>query len=141
MVKGVTLATLVMMPQSTRILTTACPKPAVPLETVKGSMAESLTLPLHKDPGTQSRRHSHPPVWCRDLGSLLKADQATSAVSPTLLGLHPLHQMARPHVEQRSPQESQPAQQRVHLASGAAVLGWPHHKDGRHTYAESSLLQ
>ena len=32
MVKGVTLATLVMMPQSTRILTTACPKPAVPLE-------------------------------------------------------------------------------------------------------------
>ena len=44
--------------------------------------------------------------------------------------------MARPRV-----QESQPAQHRVHLASGAAALGWRRHKDGRGTHAQSSLLQ
>ena len=99
------------------------------------SMADSLAPPLHKDPGLQSCR-SHSPVRCRDLGSLSEVDQATGAVSPTLLTLHPWHQMARPRV-----QESQPAQHRVHLASGAASLGWPHHKDRRHTRAQSSLLQ
>ena len=41
----------------------------------------------------------------------------------------------------RSPQESQPAQPRVHLASGATALGWPRLKDGKHTHAQSSLLQ
>ena len=39
--------------------------------------------------------------------------------------------MARPRVERRSPQESQPAQHRVHLASGAAALGRPRYIDGR----------
>ena len=48
-------------------------------------MAESLTPPLHQDSDIQGRHHSHPPVWCRDLGSLLEADQASGAVSPTLL--------------------------------------------------------
>ncbi|WP_293703670.1 hypothetical protein, partial [Thiolapillus sp.] len=38
---------------------------------------------------------------------------------------HPRHQMARSRVERRSPQESQSAQHRVHLTSGAAALGWP----------------
>ena len=85
-------------------------------------MAESRAQPLHKDPGIQGRRRSHPPVRCRDLGSLSKADQATGAVSPTLLALHPWHQLARPRVGRRSPQESQPAQHRVHPASGAAAL-------------------
>ena len=101
----------------------------------------SLAPSLYKDPGIQGRRRSHPPVRCRDLGSLSEADQATEAVSPTLLALHPWHQMARPRVKRRSPQESQPAQHRVHLASGAAALGWPRHKDGRRTHAQSSLLQ
>ena len=104
-------------------------------------MAESLAPPLHKDPGIQGRRRSHPPVRCRDLGSLSEADQATGAVSPTLLALNPWHQVARPRVERRSPQESQPVQHRVHLASSAAALGWPRHKDGRRTPAQSSLLQ
>ena len=104
-------------------------------------MVESLAPPLHKDPGIQSRRRSHPPVRCRDLGSLSEADQATGAVSPTLLALHPWHQMARPRFEQRGPQESQPALHRVHLASGAAALGWPRHKSGRGTLAQSSLFQ
>ena len=95
-------------------------------------MAESRASPLYKDPGIQGRRRSHPPVRCRDLGSLSEGDQATGAVLPTLLALHPWHQMARPRVEQRSPQESQPAQRRVRLASVAAALGWPRHKDARH---------
>ena len=60
-------------------------------------------------------------VTCRHLGSLPEADQATGAVSSTLLVLHPWHQMARPRVERRSLQESQPDQYRVHLASGAAA--------------------
>ena len=76
-------------------------------------------------------------TWC----SLSETDQVTGAVSPTLLAVHPWHKMARPHVERRSPQESQPAQHRVHLASGAAALGWPCHKDGRRMHAESRLLQ
>ena len=104
-------------------------------------MAELVTPPLHEDPGTQGRRRSHPPVRSRDLGSLSEADQATGAVSPTLLALHHWHQMARPRVERRSPQESQPAQHRIHLASGSAALGWPRHKDGRHSHVQSSLLQ
>ena len=49
--------------------------------------------------------------------------------------------MARPRVERRSPQESHPAQHTLHFASGAATLGWPRHKNGRRTHAQSSLLQ
>ena len=100
-------------------------------------MTELLAPPLHKDPGIQGRRRSHPSARSRDLGSLSEADQVTGAVSPTLLALYPWHQMARPRVERRSFQESQP----VHLASGAAALGWPRHKDGRHSHVQSSLLQ
>ena len=96
---------------------------------------------LHTKIQIQGHHRSHPPVWCRDLGSLLEADQATGMVSPKLLALHPPHQMARPHATRRSPQESQPAQHRVPLASGTAALGWPRHKDGRHMHAQSSLLQ
>ena len=107
----------------------------------KESMAEPLAPPLHEAPGIQGHRRSCPPVWCRDLGSLSEADQATEAVSSTLLALHPWHQMAMPCVKRRSPQDSQPAQHRVHLASGAAALGWPHLKEGKYTHAQSSLLQ
>ena len=74
-------------------------------KTVKESMAEPFAPSLHKDPGIQGHR-SNPLVQCRDLGSLSEADQATGAVSPMLLALYPWHQMARPHVERRSPQES-----------------------------------
>ena len=73
-------------------------------------MAESLAPPLHEDLGIQGRRRSHPPVRCRDLSSLPEDYQATGAISPTLVALHPWHQMARALVERRSPQESQPAQ-------------------------------
>ena len=104
-------------------------------------MAELLAAPLHEAPGIEGRRRSHPPVRCRDLGSLSEADQATGAVSSTLLALHPWHQMARPRVERRSPQESQPAQHRVHLASGAAALGWRRHSDGKRSHAQSGFLK
>ena len=43
-------------------------------------MAESLALPVTKDLSIQSRCRSHPPVRCRDLDSLLEADQASGAV-------------------------------------------------------------
>ena len=46
---------------------------------------------MQADPGTHSRRRSHPPVRCGDLGSLSEADQATLAVSPTLLALRLWH--------------------------------------------------
>ena len=45
--------------------------------TVKESMAESLALPVHKDPGIQSLCGSHPPAQYGDLGSLSETDQAT----------------------------------------------------------------
>ena len=72
--------------------------------------------------------------------SLSEADQATGAVSLTLLALHLRHLMARPRVKERSPQESQPAQHRVHLASGTAALGWPRHTDGICIHAQSRIL-
>ena len=97
-------------------------------------MANSLSPSLHKDPGIRGRRRSYPPVRCRDLGSLSEANQATGAVSPTLLTFHPRHQMARIRVKRRNTQERQPAQNRVRLASGTAALGWQH-SQGWKTYA------
>ena len=135
------VASFPLMPQSARILTTACPKQVVPWKAVKKSMAESRASPLHKDPGIQGRRRSHPPVRCRDLGSPSEANQTTGAVLPTLLALHPRHQMARLRVKLRSPQESQPAQHRVHLAPSEATLGWRRLKDGRRSHAQSNLLR
>ena len=62
------------------------------------SLAESLAPLLYEAPGIQDRRRSQPPVRCRDLDSLSETDQ----FSPTLLALHPWHQMARLRVERRS---------------------------------------
>ena len=70
-----------------------------------------------------------------------KVGRATRVVPSTMLALHLRHQMARPLFERSSRQESQPAQHKFHLASGAAALGWLCHKDGRRTHAQSSLLQ
>ena len=58
-----------------------------------------------------------------------------------LLAPHPCHQMARRRAKRKSFQESQPAQHTVRLSSGAAALGWPRHKDGRRSHAQSRLLQ
>ena len=40
-------------------------------------MAEPLAPPLHKDPSLRGHLCSHPPVRCRDLGTLSETDQAT----------------------------------------------------------------
>ena len=115
-----------MMPQSARIVTTACPKPAVSLEDRQKEFDRvTRSASPQRARYTQGRRRSHPSVRCRDLGSLSEADQATGAVSPTLLALHSWHQMARPRVERRSPQESQPAQHRVHFLQ--VQLRWAGH--------------
>ena len=105
------------------LLTINCPKHAVPLEDCQREYGRVTRSPLHKVPGIQGRRRSDPPVQRKDLGSLWEADKATGAVSSTLLALHPWHKIARPRVKRRSLQKSQPAQHRVHLASGATVLG------------------
>ena len=112
------------MPQSARILTTACPKPAVPLED------------CHREYGKATRSAS--PRSSRYTGP---SSFPPSCTVQRLTNAACAPQMAKPRVERRSPQESQPAQHRVHLASGAAALGWPRHKDGRCTHSQSSLLQ
>ena len=67
------------MPWSGRILTTACPKPAVPLEDCQREWQRHL---LHLSMKIQVYRAVIIPtllydLWCRDLGSLPEADQAT----------------------------------------------------------------
>ena len=90
------------------------------------------------------RAVAHPPVRCRDLGSLSEAGQATGAVSPTLLTLHPWHQMARPRVERRSPQESQPAQHKSTscfrcICTGLATSqGWKTYACSKQSFSASS---
>ena len=78
------------MPQPARILTTAYPKPAVPLEDCQREYGRATRLRLSTK--LQGRRRYHPPVQCRHLASL------SEAVSPTLFALHPWHQMTRPSV-------------------------------------------
>ena len=120
-----------MMPQSARSLDNRFSKASSFFGRLSKRVRQSHSLCLSTKfySGIQSRHRSHLPVRCRDLGSLPEADKATRAVSPTLLALNPWHQMARLCVKRRSSQESQSAQHRIHLASGAAVLGWPRHKD------------
>ena len=123
------------MPQTARILTTAYPKPAVPLEDCQreyGSHSLRLSTKI------QAQRAVVVPTLLYGAESwVLYRKQIRLPV----LALQPWNQMARLSVKRRSPQESQPAQHRVHLASGAAALGWPRLKDGRRAHAQSSLLQ
>ena len=129
------------MPQSARILTTACPNPAVSLEdcqreygrvTCSTSPQKSRYMgPLSFTPSCMVQRPGFS-IGSRS-GYLSGFTNSTCTLS--------LVSKARLRVERRSPQESQPAQHRVHLASGAAALGYPRHKDGRRVHAKSSLLQ
>ena len=101
-------------------------------------MVESLAPPLHKDPGIQGRRRSHPPVRCRpgfSIGSRSGywSGFTNASCAPSLAS----SRKTTCQIKKKSPQESQPAR----LASGAAALGWPCHKDGRRTHAQSSLPQ
>ena len=75
---------------------------SVLLEDCQYYMAEPFAPPLHEAPGIQGCGRSHPSVRCRDPSLLSEADQATGAVSPMLLALHPWHQMAKLRVKRRS---------------------------------------
>ena len=94
------------------------------LKTLYGP-SHQIKAPLRSSDGSTllTKKPFSSAVWSRGLGSLSEADQSSGAVSPMLLALHPWQQRARPRVKRRSPQESQPAQHKVNLASGAAALG------------------
>ena len=128
-----------MIPQSTRILTTACPKPAVPLEDCQREYGRVIRL-ASPQRSRYTGPSSFPPSYTVQIFQSA-ADQATGAVSPTLPALHPWHQMARPRVERRNPQESQPGKHRVHLCFKCSCAGLAT-SQGWKTYAcPSSLLQ
>ena len=129
-----------MMPQSARILTTACPKPAVPLEDCQREHGRATLSASPRNSRLTGPSSLSPSCTVWSLGSLSEADPATGAVLQTLLALHHWHQMARPRVERRGHQESQPAHQSVHLVLGPGALGWPRHKNARRKHAKNSLL-
>ena len=129
-----------MMPQSARILTTACPNPAVPLEDCQREYGR-VTCSASSQKSRYARPLSFPPS-CKvqrpgfSISSRwgYQSSFTSSACAPSLaLNGKTMCQMKKSSREPAS-------QQRVHLASGASVLGWPHHKDGRWTHAQSSLL-
>ena len=74
-------------------------KPAVPLKDCQREYGRVTRSASPQRSRIHGRRRSYPPVRCRDLSSLSEADQATGAVSQTLLALHPWHQMARPRIK------------------------------------------
>ena len=126
-----------MMPQSARILTTACPKPAVPLEDCQREYGR-----VTGSSSPQRSRYTGPssfPPSC----TVQRPGFSIGSRSGYCSGFTNAawHQMTRPHVKLRSPQESQPAQYRVFRASCAAALGWPRHRYEIRTHAQSSLLQ
>ena len=111
------------MPQSARILTTACPNPAVSLEDCQreyGRITRSAfpqrfryTGPLYPPSCTVQR----PGFSIGSISGYLSGF-TNAACAPSW------HQMARPSVERRNSQESQPAQHRVHLQ---VQLRWAGH--------------
>ena len=130
------------MPQSARILTTACPKPAVPLEDYQreyGRVTRSASPQRSRYTGPSSFPPSctvqRPGVLHRKQIRLL--EQFHQRCLRSILGIKWQDHMSNEEVLKRA---SLPAHPRVHLASRAAALGWPRHKDGS-THAQSSLLQ
>ena len=104
-------------------------------------MAGSFAPSLQEDPGIHSRRRSHPPVRCRDLGSLSEAVRLLERFYQRCLrSIFGIKWQDHASNEELLKRASLPSI-RVHPASGAAALGWPRHKDGRRTHAQSSLLQ
>ena len=130
-----------MMPQSARILTTTCPKPAVLLKTVKESMEDSLVPLLHKDPGKKAVVVS----------TLLYGIETGVLYRQQIRLLERFHQRCLrsiPGIKWQDHVSNEEILKRASLASiesifasSAAALGWPCHEDARPTHAESSLLQ
>ena len=94
-----------MMAQSAWILTTACPKPAVPFESCQ---REYGRVTCSASP--QRFRYTGPSSFPRS--GTVQRPCLFLFFSEADEGLHPWHQMTRPRVKRRSPQESQPAQHR-----------------------------
>ena len=126
------------MPQSIRILKNACPKPAVPLEDCQ---RENVRVTRSASP-QRSRAIVIPTLlydaetWVLYQKEIRLLEQFYRCCLRSILGIK-----RQGCVKGKSPQESQPARHRVHHASGAAVLGWPHQKDGRCMHAQSGFLQ
>ena len=114
-----------MIPPVSKDLETACPKPEVPLVDCQreyGRVTRSAppqrfryTVPSSFPSSCTAQRRgfsigSRSGYWSGFI---------YAACAPSLAP------MARPRVERRSHQDSQPAQHRVHLASDAFALGWP----------------
>ena len=128
------------MPQSARILTTACPKPAVPFEDCQreyGRATRSASPRNSRYTGLSSLPHSctvQRPGFSIGSRSGYWSGFINAACAPSLASNGKIASRTKKPV-------SQPAQHGVHLASGAAALGWPRHKNGRRTHAQNSLLQ
>ena len=116
-----------MMPHLEGSLDNCLSKASSTFGTLSKSLAEPFAPPLHKDPElllfppsctVQGPRFS---TGSRSgyLSSFTKAVRAPSLASNS--------KTIYICIKWRNPQESQPAQHRVHLASGTVALGWPHH--------------
>ena len=119
------------MPQSARILTTTCTKPAVPLEDCRrqygriicsASPRRSSYTELSSFPSSCTVQRPELSTGSRQ-GYLSDFTNAACAQS-----------LASKEVKRRSPKEGQPVQQRAYLASGAVALGLPCRKNRRHKH-------
>ena len=128
------------MPQSARILTTACLKPAVPFEDCQREYGR-----VTRSASPQRSRYKEPspfPHSCTvqrpgfSIGSRsgYLSGFTNAAYAPSLASNDKTTSRTEKSLRQST-------QHRVHLASGAAALGWPRHKDGRRRHAQSSRLQ
>ena len=120
-----------MIPQSARIRRLPDKSKQLLWKTVRVWKSHSVHLSSMKI-NIHSHHHSYTRVQHGNHGPLLEADLATTVISPTLFAFHPWHQMARPRIKWRSPQESQSAKHRVHLVSNSIALGLWHQRDRRH---------
>ena len=118
-----------MMPESARILTTACPNQAVPLEGCQRECGKVI-----RSASPRRSRYTEPsslPPFC----TVRTPGFSTGSRSGYFSGF--IKAACAPFLAsngkttcQTMKSSSQPAQHRVNLASDASTLGWPHHKDG-----------
>ena len=131
------------MPQSARIWTTACPKPAGPLEDYEREY-DRVTRSVSPLRSRYTEPSLFPPSCTVQRPGFLIGSRSgywsgftNAAYAPPLAS----NGKTMCQTKKSSREPACPAQHRVHLASGAAALGWPRHKDGRRSHAQSSLLQ
>ena len=114
-----------MMPQSARILTIACPKPAWHSHT------------LHLSTKIQVYRAVVFPT-------LLYGAETWVLYRKQIRLLEQFHERclrSSLDIKWKEHMSNEEVLKRVHPASVAVVLGWSRHKDGRRTHAQSRLLQ